>query len=117
MPPALLAERDRAQLAEELRPLFGRDLAQQPPIVMKQLAAMSRYDATTRLAELAGIPTLVVAGALDRVARPVFGRQLAAAIPGARFIELPGAAHGVPIHDAPAINRLLSEHFASAEQA
>ena len=76
---------------------------------------MSKYDATARLAELAGIPTLVVAGALDRVARSAFGRQLAAAIPGARFVELPGAAHGVPIHDAATINRLLSEHFASAE--
>jgi len=115
MPPALLAARDRAQIAEELRPLFGRDLAEQPPIVMKQLSAMSKYDATARLAELAGIPTLVVAGALDRVARPAFGRQLAAAIPGARFVELAGAAHGVPIHDAATINRLLSEHFASAE--
>jgi aminoacrylate hydrolase len=115
LPAALLAARDRAQLAEELRPLFGRDLAHQPPIIFQQLSAMAKYDARARLAELAAIPTLVVVGALDRVARPVFGRELAAAIPGARLVELPNAAHGVPIHDAAEINGLLAEHFAKSE--
>jgi pimeloyl-ACP methyl ester carboxylesterase len=101
----------RAALAAQLAPLFGRDLADQPPIVMKQLRATARYDAHDRLAGLAAIPTLVVSGAEDRIARPAYGRELAAAIPGARYEELPGAAHGVPIHDARLINDRLAAHF------
>ena len=115
MPPALLAGSDRGQLAETLRPLFGHDLAEQPPIVMKQLRAMAKYDAASRLGQLAHIPSLVVSAALDRIALPTFGRELAAAIPGARFVEIPGAGHGVPIHAAEEINALLAEHFASAD--
>ncbi len=113
MPAALLAEGNRAQLAESLRPLFGRDLAEQPPIIMKQLRATAKYDASGRLGQLR-LPSLVVSAELDRIALPAFGRELAAAIPGARFVELPGAGHGVPIHSAEKINALLAEHFASA---
>ena len=114
MPAALLRGADRAALAEQLRPLFGRDLADSPPIILQQLRAMSRYDASPRLRELAGIRTLVVSGSEDRIARPAYGQALAAAIPGSRYLELPGAAHGVPIHAAREINRLLREHFTAA---
>lgn len=102
---------DRAKLAAGLAPLFGRDLADQPPIVMKQLRATARYDACERLEALAAIPTLVLSGAEDRIARAAYGRQLAAAIPGARYEELAGAAHGVPIHSAAVINERLAAHF------
>jgi pimeloyl-ACP methyl ester carboxylesterase len=114
MPRAVLAEFDHEALAEQLAPLFGHDLADQPAIVMKQLRAMSRYDARARLGRLAGIPTLVVTALEDRIARPRFGRQLAAAIPGASLVELPQAGHGVPIHNAARINELLRGHFLTA---
>jgi aminoacrylate hydrolase len=114
MPASVLKEFDRDALADQLAPLFGRDLADQPPVVMSQLRAMSRYDARARLAELAGIPTLVVSASEDRIARPPFGRELAATIPGARFVEIAGAGHGVTIHQAGAINDLLRRHFAAA---
>jgi aminoacrylate hydrolase len=116
MPPALLAASDRVQLAEKLRGLFGRDLAEQPPIILKQLGAMAKYDASARLGQLAQIPTLVMSAELDRIALPSFGRELAAAIPGARFVELPGAGHGVPIHAPDEVNALLADHFASADR-
>jgi pimeloyl-ACP methyl ester carboxylesterase len=115
MPRALLAEADRAQLAETLRPLFGRDLAEQPPIILKQLRAMAKYDASGRFGQLAHIPSLVVSAELDRIAPPAFGRELAAAIPGTRFVEIAGAGHGVPIHAPEKINALLAEHFGSAD--
>jgi pimeloyl-ACP methyl ester carboxylesterase len=107
----------RAALAAQLEPLFGHDLADQPPIVMKQLRATARYDAHDALAALAQIPTLVVSGAQDLIARPAYGRELAAAIPGARYEELPGAAHGVTIHDAKSINDRLSAHFGAGGAA
>jgi pimeloyl-ACP methyl ester carboxylesterase len=104
----------RAREAEALRALFGRDLADQPAILMKQLRATTKYDAHGDLPRLASIPTLVLSGAEDRIARPAYGRELAAAIPGAQYEELPDAAHGLTIHRAADINRRLDEHFRTA---
>jgi len=118
MPPLALSELDpaaRARYAEELHPLFGHDLAEQPPIVMKQLRATARYDAYPRLCELARIPTLVVAGRHDRIARPAYGRALAAAIPGARYLEVEDGGHGLTIQLAARTNTLLAEHFAGVD--
>ena len=114
LPRAALARADRAALAASLAPLFGHDLADQPPIVMKQLRATARYDASERLAALGSIPTLVLTAAEDRIARPEYGRALAAAIPGARYEELPGAAHGVTLHDPETVNERLAAHFAAS---
>lgn len=59
---------------------------------------MRRYAATPRLAELEGLPTLVVGAAHDRIASASAGRALADGVRGAGHIELTDAAHGVPIH-------------------
>lgn len=115
MPDRYLRQVDRAELAGQLHPLFGHDLAEQPAIAMKQLRAMSRYDASNRLGPLAGIPTLVLSAAEDRISPPVNGRALAAAIPGARYVELSDSGHGVTIHRPDEVNALLAEHFANAE--
>jgi len=104
-----------SSLAADLALLFGHDLADQPPIVMKQLRAMARFDAADRLHQLGSIPTLVIAASEDRIARPVFGRELAKAIPGAVYVELPSAGHGVTVHRASDVNELLSAHLARAE--
>ncbi|WP_267420580.1 MULTISPECIES: alpha/beta fold hydrolase [unclassified Curtobacterium] len=56
----------------------------------------------TLLARLGGVrvPTLVVAGASDRVVTPAYGRAVAAAVPGAEFAEVPAAGH-LPHLEAP----------------
>jgi len=115
MPDAYLASVDWEPLNQRLSQLFGRDLADQPAINMKQLRAMSRYDASARLRSLAELPTQVVSGALDRIALPAYGKALAAAIPGSRYIEIPDAGHAVPIQCAEKINTLLRDHFAAAK--
>ncbi len=117
MPAHYLRGRDQARLAKELGKLFGRDLAHQPPIVMTQLRAMGRYNAERRLAELAGIPTLVMSGAHDPIAPPRLGRALAEKIPGARFIEFAEASHAVPIQCAAEVNALVLAHLRSGEQS
>lgn len=111
MPRAALARADRSALARDLAGIFGHDLADQPPVVMEQLAAMRRYDARPQLGELAGIPSLVVTGDEDMIAPPWAGKQLAEAIPGARLVEFHDSAHGLPIHRASEVNSLLMEHF------
>ena len=115
MPASALARADRDQLAEQLAPLFGHDLADQPPVVRRQLAAMRAYDATSFLQELRGLPALVVSAAHDRIAPPSGGRALAAGIAGARFVEIPDASHGVPIQLPERVNELLHDHFRAAE--
>jgi pimeloyl-ACP methyl ester carboxylesterase len=116
MPKRYLQQIERPALAARLAPLFGHDLAEQPPIVMKQLGAMSKYDAGARLRELGTIPTLVVSATEDRIAAPATGRALAGAIPGARYVEIPEAGHGLPIHRPAETNALLAEHWMQAER-
>lgn len=117
MPAAYLRQVDRAKLAEQLAPLFGRDLAEQPPVVMKQVRAMSRFDAGPGLNTLSGIPTLVLSASEDRIAEPRFGRELAQLIPGARYVEIDGAGHGVTIQLADKVNDLFVQHLRAAEAA
>ena len=116
MPGAYLAGVDRDALASQLATLFGHDLADQPAIVMKQLGAASRFDESSRLEELADVPTLVVSARHDAIALPDYGRALAARIPGARFVEIADGGHAVTIQCAPEINALLAEHLGIAPQ-
>lgn len=114
MPPALLVGADRDALAARLEPLFGRDLGVAPAVQGAQMAAMRAYDATLRLGELAGLPTLVVSAAHDPIAPPWAGRALTAGIPGARYIEVAQASHGLPIQEAAATAVMLEAHFTLA---
>ena len=107
---------DSDRIARELEPIFGHDLALTPPIVMKQVQAMRRWNASGRAAALKDLPTLVVGAAQDLIARPEFVRKTAAAIPGAKLVELADAAHGVTVRAPKRINELLREHIADAER-
>jgi len=120
MPDALLEAMDvagRDAMADDVGRLFGRDLADQPAIVMAQVRALGAHDTSTIVDQLSPLPTLVVSAAEDRVAPPAQGRALAAAIRGSRYVEIEGAAHGVVIQKADAINALLEEHFSDVERA
>jgi pimeloyl-ACP methyl ester carboxylesterase len=117
MPASALREVDRDRLAAELAPLFGHDLADSPPVALKQLGALRAYDASDRLGRISGIPTLVMSAAHDPIAPPRHGRALADAIPGARFVEFHDASHGLPIQHAERVNALLSDHLRQAESA
>jgi pimeloyl-ACP methyl ester carboxylesterase len=110
--PEELAGADPDALAEELAGVFGHDLGDPPPVTGDQLRAMRAYDATPRLAELAGGRVLVASAEHDRIAPPALGRALADGIPGARYVEFTGAAHGLPVRHAERVNALLHEHFA-----
>jgi pimeloyl-ACP methyl ester carboxylesterase len=108
---------DLDDLAHRVASLIGRDLADQPPILMKQLFAMGRHDCLARLGELSSIPTLVVSADSDRIALPRYGQLLAQSIPGARYEEIGGASHGVTIQKAEHINQLLEGFIRSVEAA
>ncbi|MDD7942537.1 alpha/beta fold hydrolase [Actinomycetospora lutea] len=66
----------------------------------------------TDLGALDGVPTLVVHGGADPLFPPAHGRALAAAIPGARLLELPAMGHQLPPRDTwdELVDALLARH-------
>lgn len=70
------------------------------------VAMAGRTDTTASLAKVR-VPALVVVGAEDVLTPPADARALAAAIPGARLVEIPGAAHLPNLENADAFNAAL----------
>ncbi len=66
--------------------------------IIGALAAMrDRHDSTGLLPTLEGIPALVIVGAEDALAPVDAARRMAAGIPGARLVVVPGAGHLPPM--------------------
>ena len=64
-----------------------------------QVDICRKHDTADRLSQIAA-PTLVLAGELDVILPPRFGRAVADAIPSARFEVMPGEAHQ-PFQEVP----------------
>jgi pimeloyl-ACP methyl ester carboxylesterase len=106
----LLSEeaRRKADVVERVRRMI---LRQKPETLASDLAAMrDRPDRTALLKDL-GVPTLVVAGELDVITPPGPAREMAAAIPGGRYLEIPGSGHAAPIEKPKAVAAALGEFF------
>jgi pimeloyl-ACP methyl ester carboxylesterase len=116
-PRADLRTENTDTLAARIGALVGRDLADNPPILLRQLKALGRHDVFSRLCELACLPTLVLSAEYDPIARTDSGRELAAAIPGAEFQLFRDASHGVTIQHAAEINERLERFWRGAAQA
>lgn len=74
-------------------------------------AAMSDPGLLGRLAAV-GVPTLMVWGDSDRIVTPAYGRALAAAVPGARFAEIPDAGHLPHLENPEAVWRVVDPFLA-----
>ena len=86
------------ELVDHLRRVI--EAAPVPGIVGALAAMRERHDHTGLLPTLAGLPALVIVGAEDVVTPPEAARRMAAAIPGARLVVVPGAGH-VPTVERP----------------
>jgi len=109
----LLSPAGRANegLVERLRRII---LRQKPEALESDLAAMrDRPDSRDLLPGIA-VPTLVLTGEADVITPPAEGESMAGAIPGARFVLIPGAGHMAPMERPGAVASALSEHFAAA---
>ncbi len=80
------------------------------PGLIGALAAMrDRPDSSPLLAELAGVPTLVVVGEEDELTPPDTAHALADRIPGARLVTIPGSGHLPPVERPVETTRALLE--------
>jgi pimeloyl-ACP methyl ester carboxylesterase len=87
--PRLLSASASDSLRAEVRALG----AQSPEAIIAAIRALrDRPDRTAELPEIA-VPTLVVVGSDDALSPPAEARVMAAAMPDARVVEIPGAAH------------------------
>ena len=81
---------------------------------MQTEVALSRADSRPRLAALT-MPTLILAGADDAINAAVVQRRMAAAIPSARLVLVPGAGHFVPLEQPDACACAVSEWLAGVD--
>ena len=94
----------RRLVVEMLLPTYQRDEPDEEPVP----------DAAERLAEI-DVPTLVIVGERDRPDILRFADSLAAEIPAARLLTLPGVGH-LPNLEAPeAFNTAVAEFFAEVD--
>lgn len=78
-----------------------------PTDVRRQfLIALQAMDFRAGLSGIA-VPTTVVVGSRDLLTPPRLGRALAAAIPGARLVEVPGAGHMLPFEEPDRLAELI----------
>jgi pimeloyl-ACP methyl ester carboxylesterase len=82
-----------------------------PLVTLGDYLACDRFDARPRLNAIR-TPTLVVAGTEDRLTPVASGRLLAAAIGGARLVEIADAGHFPQLEQPAAVNDAIREFLA-----
>ena len=102
-----------------VRDLAGRsfDRGFYPLGPMRQFAAiLATGDWSARLKAL-DVATLVIHGDADPLVRPSWGRRTAEAIPGARFLAIPGMGHNLPEGAWPTVvDAIVANAEAAAER-
>jgi 3-oxoadipate enol-lactonase len=105
------------RLFTDAAPEAARALAEQMVLetrgetaVADLMAMRDRPDSTPLLPTIT-VPTLVVVGDQDPITPPSEAEAIAAAVPGARLVVVPGASHLAPLEQAEAVNRALREHL------
>jgi pimeloyl-ACP methyl ester carboxylesterase len=94
---------------EERRITAAIDRAYHPAGFVRQLQAiMAARGRLARLAQLR-VPALVIHGEADILVPVDNGRNLAAAIPGARLLEIPGMGHDIPKRVWPQVVEAIAE--------
>jgi 3-oxoadipate enol-lactonase len=101
-----------AQVVEEMSDQLRSDPTALSQVLL-QARAIIAWKSPSRLRRMR-VPTTVIQGGDDRVVRPVNGRRLAALIPGARYVELPGVGHLVPWEAPDQLLRALSRGMPEA---
>ncbi len=81
--------------------------APQLPVVAGFLDSISHFDGTAAYRALSRTPTLIMCGTLDRVTPPHHSAAIAAAVPAAEFVDVPGAGHMLMLDRPDVVNDRL----------
>ncbi|WP_442485886.1 alpha/beta fold hydrolase [Aeoliella sp. SH292] len=95
---------------KNLSDVFERDLAKLPPVSSRQIRALSRHDSTSELHALATIPSMVIAGEYDPIARRAGAKKLADAIQADKLYILEEGSHALPIQSPEKVNSMIEMH-------
>jgi pimeloyl-ACP methyl ester carboxylesterase len=106
MTPKLLREGASAAEVKQVRDLIRRGTPAGVAAAQRGMAA--RIDSSPTLATLR-CPATVIHGELDRLIPVSDAEKLAAAIPGARLVRIPGAGHLPNLENPEAFDRALAE--------
>lgn len=101
-----------AELRERVRRLADR--CSYPQGMRRQFDAVLGTGSLLGYSRAITAPTVVLHGSADPMVRPRNGRAVAAAIPGARYIEVDGMGHDLPEPVWRPIIEALTENFARA---
>lgn len=112
MIPKLIPESSRKKHPAMVRSLESVILATDPRGIAAASRGMARRPDFTAMLGQINCPALVVAGQLDRISTPEEMRAIADAIPGARFVEIPGAGHMSPLENPREANAALLQFLA-----
>lgn len=100
--------------AARLHAAWAYDRAFDPEGVGRQLGAIWASGDRTEALRSVSVPTLVLHGSQDPLIPASGGRAIAAAVPGARYVEIPGMAHDLNEAFWPEILAPLLEHLGAA---
>src|SRR5204863_6115074 len=97
---------EQPQIVEATRRVI---LKTKPEGIAAALRGMAeRPDVTSRLGQI-DVPALVVCGQHDGIAPPSEMRQIATALPNARFVEIAAAGHMAPLEQPEAVNAAIKK--------
>jgi pimeloyl-ACP methyl ester carboxylesterase len=82
--------------------------------ILAQVDAVMSHKATDRLREISA-PTLVITGDADLLIPPVNSDVIAAQIPGAKLVKIPGGSHGFNFETPDLFNREVLDFLATVQ--
>ena len=106
---------EQTDLIERMWRYYLQEAPMDEKAYVRQAEACLSHDTYGRLGQIRS-PTLVVCGEQDILTPVNLNRELAAGIPDARFVPIPGAGHLVIVELAARLNRLVNR-FLSSEYA
>jgi pimeloyl-ACP methyl ester carboxylesterase len=95
---------------------FLEQMIRETPIEVIAAFSQALYACDLRgtLATLGRVPVVVLAGEKDRLISPALGLELAAEIPGAELVLVPGAGHALILEDPEVVNAAITRLIARA---
>ncbi len=106
MLPKMLTPAASPALVEKVRSIMA---SRTKDGVINSLRAMAERPDSSDLLPRIKVPTLVIVGADDTVTPPADAQRMARAIPGAKLVTIPGAAHLSTMEKGGEVNRAVEE--------